>query len=394
LLVATLLCAQEGQGGKEAPPITQPQTGQVGPFTRAQWIWSRGDPLPHNFYLYCRKAFTLKEKATAALIHVTADSRYKLYANGTFVGRGPVRSDQRWQYYDTYDITPFLHLGENVVAAIVHQYGVPTHSYTLGRGGVLLQGEVREERGGTVQLDTDESWRVIPSPAWDRDTPRVSPAIMWAETYDARKEPLGWQRPGFDDSHWERPVLLGRPPVSPWENLIPRDIPFLLEKEIFPKAILDQGVLQGAPSSLRLNLAQVLGTTEGDLVYLFAYLRSSEQQRVRLYVQGTQPGGPQQLWINRIPYPSRPLSPIAFPVERGWNELLLKVGQIPGASLDLTVGPAGGQSYQAIEWYAERTETDRAGRPRRTGSFLRRANRAPVLPDGDRQAVLRSPAGA
>src|SRR5262249_18792882 len=111
------------------------------PLWMAQWIWFDGDSAPSNFYLYCRKSFTIDSKVTAAPIHVTADSRYKLFVNGTFVGRGPVRSDPRWQYYDTYDLTPFLRAGENVLSAIVHQYGVPTSSYMLGRGGFLLQGD-------------------------------------------------------------------------------------------------------------------------------------------------------------------------------------------------------------------------------------------------------------
>ena|GEM_PF-222589 len=213
--------------------------GKVGPFDRAQWIWCAGEEVPKNFYLYCRKTFTLKENVASATIHATADSRYKLYVNGTFVGRGPARADQRWQYYDSYDVASHLRAGENVIAAMVHQYGVPTHSYTLGRGGFLLQGEA----GGQI-LDTGRSWKVLPSPAWQRPTPRISPAIMWMEVYDARKEPAGWKRAGFDDSGWSPARELGRPPVNPWKNLIPRDIPFLLEQETFPTKILDQGTVE------------------------------------------------------------------------------------------------------------------------------------------------------
>src|SRR5438128_7399528 len=107
----------------------------------AKWIWCEGEPVPQNFYLYCRKVFELKGEAADARVDVTADSRYKLFVNGRLVGRGPVRCDQRWEYYDTYDLRPFLQNGENVVSAIVHQYGAPSHSYTVGRGGFLLQGE-------------------------------------------------------------------------------------------------------------------------------------------------------------------------------------------------------------------------------------------------------------
>jgi len=132
-------------------------------FGRAQWIWCEGDPVPQNFYLYCRQSVDLGAGLRSAEVHVTADSRYKLFVNGEFVGRGPARYDQRWQSYDTYDILPFLQEGENVISAIVHQYGVEIHSYVLGRGGFFLQGEVVAEDGGRVGLGTDgwSCWSIM-----------------------------------------------------------------------------------------------------------------------------------------------------------------------------------------------------------------------------------------
>ena len=117
----------------------------------AKWIWCAGEPVPRNFYLYCRKSFKLSGNATEAPIDVTADSRYKLFVNGRFVGRGTARCDQRWQYYDTYDLAPFLSAGENVVAVIVHQFGV-LGDYCLGRGGLLLQGEARQSNGQRILI--------------------------------------------------------------------------------------------------------------------------------------------------------------------------------------------------------------------------------------------------
>src|SRR5208283_3476301 len=147
----------------------------------AKWLWCEGDPVPQNFYLYCRKVLALEGEAAEASVDVAADSRYKLFVNGRFVGRGPARCDQRWQYYDTYDLRPFLQHGDNVLSAMVHQYGAPSHSYTLGRGGFFLQGEVRERSGRSVRLDSDESWRVLPAPSWDRESPRCCVAVMWQE---------------------------------------------------------------------------------------------------------------------------------------------------------------------------------------------------------------------
>ena len=57
----------------------------------AKWIWCEGEPVPQNFYLYCRKLFSLEGAVAEASVDVAADSRYKFFVNGKFVGRGPAR---------------------------------------------------------------------------------------------------------------------------------------------------------------------------------------------------------------------------------------------------------------------------------------------------------------
>ncbi|MCI0621897.1 MAG: glycoside hydrolase family 78 protein [Acidobacteria bacterium] len=338
----------------------------------AKWIWCDGEPAPLNFYLYCRRAFTLQGAAAQATTHVAADSRYKLFVNGMFVGRGPARCDQRWQYYDTYDVRPFLQQGENVVSAIVHQYGAPSHSYTLGRGGLFLDGEMRERSGRVVRFDTDGNWRVLPAPPWDRESPRTCVAVMWQEIYDARKEPVGWQRPGYHDSHWRRPVVLGTHPVLPWQNLIPRDIPFLLEQEMFPSGILNSGIADPAPPALRLEVPRLLGRSDGQVAYLFAYLNSPVRQEVAFAVRGREGMPPMlaRLWLNGEG-PAQPQGPPLGPtpstnilnLRKGWNELLLKLGRFsPAWYWELALGPAPKQQFTPIEWYADPDPGTRTGR--------------------------------
>ena len=210
---------------EEAAALDQAQADLPAALREANWIWCQGEAVPENFYLYCRKSVTFDERPAHATVHVTADSRYKLFINGQFVGRGPARSDQRYEYYDTFDVAPLLQPGENVISAIVHQYGSSSHSYTLGRGGFLLGAELQWDDGRTQTVCTDDTWRLLPAPTWKRPTPRVCIAIMWVEEYDARKEIAGWQLPGFDDGNWQKPVLFGKPPVAPWIRLVPRDIP-------------------------------------------------------------------------------------------------------------------------------------------------------------------------
>jgi len=336
----------------------------------AKWIWTEGEAAPKNFYLYCRRSFTLNGDATDAAVDVAADSRYKLFVNGRFVGRGPARCDQRWQYYDSHDLRPFLQHGENVVSAIVHQYGAPSHSYTLGRGGFLLQGEAREQGGRAVRLDTDENWRVLVAPPWDRESARTCVAVMWQEIYDAQKEPLGWQRAGFDDSQWRRPGVLGAPPVLPWENLVARDIPFLPEQEHLPSAIVNSGVIDPAPPALRLDVPKLLGRSNGVIAYLFAYVNSPADEPVS-FVLRDRDGNPPMMsrfWVNGTSEPeSNPLWPSpsnpTFNLKKGWNELLIKLARSsPAWYCELSVGPAPQQPFAPVQWYAEVDTSTPAGR--------------------------------
>lgn len=343
----------------------------------AKWIWCEGEPVPQNFYLYCRRVFGLEGEAAEASVDVAADSRYKLFVNGKFVGRGPARCDQRWQYYDTYDLRPFLQRGENVISAIVHQYGAPSHSYTLGRGGFLLQGEARERSRRTVRLDSDENWRLLVAPPWDRESARTCVAVMWQEIYDARKEPVGWQRPGFDDSHWQRPVVLGTPPVLPWENLVARDIPFLREEEWLPSAIVNSGVVDPAPPGLRLNIPKLLGRSDGVVAYLFAYLNSPVDQQVAFALRDRagMPPMTTRFWVNGGTQPeSTPLWPspsmAVFNLRKGWNEFLVKLGRSsPAWYCELAVGSAPKQPFAPVQWYAEPDTSSAPGRAWLAGPY-------------------------
>lgn len=192
----------------------------------AQWIWSEGETSPKNYYLYARKTFELSGDAREALAHISADSRYKLYVNGHYIGRGIARCYPEWQYYDTHTIADYLQPGKNVIA-------------------VLFQCDIQLADGATEQIVSDRSWRMQRAVQW-KGKERRSRIYGWIEIYDAREEITGWQEIDFDDSGWQRPVIVmhdgqSRPPIPPWTRLVPRDIPFMMEKEIFPQSIVETG---------------------------------------------------------------------------------------------------------------------------------------------------------
>ncbi len=198
-------------------------------YRRAQFIWTATQPIDAvagfrlfletpvrrddgtNRWFLFRRRFEIPAPPDDASVTVTVDGRYQLFVNGVRVGRGPVRCDPLYQRTDTYDLRPQLRAGANVIALLVHVYGIDTAWYqavhghwqpVFGDGAVYCDGQVR--CGGTVaDILSDEQWRCLECAAWERDTPRVNWGLGFIEVHDARQMPVGWTLPDFDDSAWK-----------------------------------------------------------------------------------------------------------------------------------------------------------------------------------------------
>ena len=68
---------------------------------------------------------------------------------------------------------------------------------------------------------TDGSWRVHRA-AWLPSTQRdlEGDVIDYTEHIDGRRVPLGWERPGFDDSTWPHATVVGPAGTAPWTHLV------------------------------------------------------------------------------------------------------------------------------------------------------------------------------
>ena len=76
---------------------------------QAAWIWDGGEASPRNAWRCFRRSFALEAEGwDNALLSITADSRYALWVNGVFVGRGPARSWPFAQSYDSYEVGHLL----------------------------------------------------------------------------------------------------------------------------------------------------------------------------------------------------------------------------------------------------------------------------------------------
>ena len=204
----------------------------------AKWIWAAGDGKVKNAYFYFRKCFTLDTPSEGYRLYIAADTRYQLFINDRFIGRGAPQSQPFFQYYDEYDVSDALKAGDNCVAIIVNHVGHMDDT----RGGLLA--ELVDGDGQTV-LATNQDWRVTRSAAWQERTYFVgmNQTTPYQEFFDARRVPEGWTQVEFNDAGWSKAIIIrgrisDRPPaVMPWSRLIHRDIPFMTADPMLPVRI-------------------------------------------------------------------------------------------------------------------------------------------------------------
>src|SRR5271157_2132162 len=80
----------------------------------AEWISHPTAPLREPGVFHFRKVINLRVAPEHFLVHVSADNRFVLFANGKRVGEGPARGNFfRWRY-ETVDLAPFLSRGDSV----------------------------------------------------------------------------------------------------------------------------------------------------------------------------------------------------------------------------------------------------------------------------------------
>jgi hypothetical protein len=227
------------------------------PAWTARWISAPGAP-PSDYGVYhFRRAFALPERPATFIVHVTADNRYQLFANGERVAWGPARGDLYHWRYETVDLAPFLKAGENVLAAVVWNFGAHTpQAQATYETGLALQGDGEAGKA----LSTDRQWRVLRNPAYaPLNVPREELHNQYyvagpGDRVDGAAYPWGWEGAGFDDSAWaparEGPRAAARDALdspSRW-MLVPRSIPPMEERpERFARVRRARGVTVSSP---------------------------------------------------------------------------------------------------------------------------------------------------
>ncbi len=179
--------------------------------------------------VYFRGRLTLDDVPESFPVRVAAETRYKLWVNGVFLGAGPAKGNREERYFDTVDLSAALRAGDNVVAVAVLRYP-PGRS---GNQSVLRSGtpglavvSVAAGEDGVPAFSTGPDWRAHrdSSIRFAAENPWYAP-LQFYEEASGDAALLNWREPLYDDSGWNHAVpAAGR-------ELSPRPVP-LLRQEI------------------------------------------------------------------------------------------------------------------------------------------------------------------
>jgi hypothetical protein len=189
--------------GANVQPAVQPGPDAPGANPRA------------NDTLRLRREFMVRPGFRRALVQICGLGQYELTLNGTRVRQGllaPGWTDcDKTCLYDTLDVTPSLRSGANAIGLCLAggMYNVQEGRYVkfvTEFRPLTAMGQIRiEYADGSVEfVGTDEQWRVTPGPVTFAN-------VYGGEDYDARRNPRGWDSPGFDDRAWGHAALFDGP---------------------------------------------------------------------------------------------------------------------------------------------------------------------------------------
>lgn len=152
---------------------------------------------------YIRKKIMLESIPEKAELTICGLGFYELYVNGERITRGYlspyISNPDDFLYYDFYNIIEKLQVGENVLGirlgnGMQNAFGGYVWDFEKASFHSSPKFGLRLELDDVI-IEADESFVCAPSPTYFDD-------LRLGERYDARKEIVGWNLPGFDDSSW------------------------------------------------------------------------------------------------------------------------------------------------------------------------------------------------
>ena len=185
-----------------------------------------------------RKDFNITDSIESALINICGLGHYELYINNDKIGDrflSPGWTNyQKRSLYNTFDITEKIKEGGNALGVLVGNgfYNINRERYrklvvAYGYPKLIFNIQIKYKNGTVKNVVSDENCRVTPSPI-------TFSSIYGGEDYNATLEQKGWSTFGFDDSRWQKPVLLSD---SIGKLVLEEDYPLKIMDEFLPLEI-------------------------------------------------------------------------------------------------------------------------------------------------------------
>ena len=171
-----------------------------------------------NRHILFRKKVVL-EKASKAILKITADDYFKLYINDVYVTQGPPPSYPDHYYFMEIDVTPFLKEGVNTFAVHNYYQGLINRVWVSGDLRSMFWCELYLD--GKIALVSDESWLTATHTGYS-SCGIIGYETAFAERYDSSAKEVGFEKESFDDSQWkpasiykQTDYILQKSPIQP-----------------------------------------------------------------------------------------------------------------------------------------------------------------------------------
>ena len=206
---------------------------------------------------YFRKVFSIDKPVRKAWIYICGLGFYEMYVNDNILGEHlapavtnydvrPLKNliyqydDQSTQrcLYNTFDITPIIKQGKNVLGTILGNGWYNQRDRTVegymwyDTPRMIVQLEIEYEDGSTQVIKTDSTWKTTTGPL-------LHDGIFTGEVYDARLDCnlTEWFMDDYDDSGWTTamevrpPTGVLKPQLAPFDEIINLINPEFVKKE-------------------------------------------------------------------------------------------------------------------------------------------------------------------
>lgn len=197
-------------------------------FSSAKWIWPDLDVSENRrgHFFFDAQLDTVPEKA---ILHIGCETKYWLFVNGSlavFDGGLFRESLPGCGYYDSVDITKFLHIGRNTIAIHVWYFG------NGGRNNTAIQGAGLIAQCDELGLFTGADTLGYVDDAYYLTTFEKSWLYGGGHTaYDANVRPFSLC-PNREKA--EKCLVVGSYGDAPWGQLVARPVPLLFFTERIP----------------------------------------------------------------------------------------------------------------------------------------------------------------